>query len=129
MRELGPDIFLALPVFYSFTGCDIISSFYCKGKWKAYDVWVKSERKDDFFDVFVELGEKPTDVISDHIGMLKSFVSQLYGSRHGPLGAVRLDTFKSPHIATCAYYHQARKLCTNTFIVLLIKLVICGESV
>ena len=77
----------------------------------------------------MELGEKPTDVISDHIVMLKSFVSQLYGSRHYPLDAARLDIFKNPQIMSCAYYHQSRKLCTNKFIVLLIKLVICGESV
>ena len=61
--------------------------------------------------------------------MLKSFVLQLYGSRHDTLGAAQLDKFKSPQITTCAYYHQARKLYTNTFIVLLIKLGICGESV
>ena len=58
-----------------------------KGKRKAYDVWVKSERRDDFFDDFVELGEKPNDVISDHIDMLNSFVLQLYGLRQNTLSA------------------------------------------
>ena len=37
---------------------------------KAYDVWVKNERKDDFIDVFVE----PTNVTSNVT--LKSFVLQ-----------------------------------------------------
>ena len=58
-----------------------------KGKRKAYDVWVKSERRDDFFDDFVELGEKPSDVTSDHIDMLNSFVLQLYGLRQNTLSA------------------------------------------
>ena len=52
-----------------------------------HDVWVKSERRDDFFDDFVKLGEKPTDVISDHIDMLNSFVLQLYGLRQNTLSA------------------------------------------
>ena len=86
--------FLALLFFYAFTGCDTVSSFYGNGKRKAYDVWVKSERKDDFTDVFVWLGEKPTDVTSDHIDMLESFVLQLYGSRHDTLGAAGLSKFK-----------------------------------
>ena len=117
IRGLGSDIFHASHFFYSFTGCDTFSSFCVKGKCKAYDIWVKSERKDDFFDdVFVELAEKPTDVISDHIDMLT-------------LAAARLDRYKSPQIMTCTYYHQARKLHTNIFMVLLIKLGICGEGV
>ena len=58
-----------------------------KGKRKAYDVWVKSERRDDFFDDFAELGEKPNDVISDHIDMLNSFVLQPYGLRQNTLSA------------------------------------------
>ena len=32
MRELGSHIFVALPLFYAFTGCDIVSRFYGKGK-------------------------------------------------------------------------------------------------
>ena len=116
-----------MPFFYSFTGCDMASSYYGKGKRKAYDVWVKSERRDDFFDDFVELGEKPTDVISDHIDMLNSFVLQLYGLRQNTLSAAWLDRFKSPQVKTCAYYHQGRKLYTTIFIVLLIKLGIWEE--
>ena len=45
---------------WAFTGCYIVSNFYGKGKCKAYDVWVKSGKKDDFTDIFVELGENPT---------------------------------------------------------------------
>ena len=94
IREFGSDIFFALPFFYSFTACDIVSSFYSKGKCKAYDVWVKCERTVDFTDVFVEFGEKPTDVKSDHIDMLESFVLQLYGWRDDIVGDAWLDKFK-----------------------------------
>ena len=95
IRELGSDIFLALPFFQAFTGCDTVSSFYGKGKCKAYDVWIKTERKDDFADVFIKLGEKPTDGTSDHIDILDSCLLQLDGSRHDTLGAARLDKFKT----------------------------------
>ena len=32
IQELGSDLFLALPLFYAFTGCDIVSSCYRKGR-------------------------------------------------------------------------------------------------
>lgn len=92
IRGLGSDISLALPFFYAFTRCDTVSSFYGKNKCKAYDVWIKSEQKDDL-TVFIQLGEKPTNVTSDQIDMLESFVLQLYGSTYDKLGATRLDKF------------------------------------
>ena len=95
IRELGSDIFLALPFFQAFTGFDTVSSFYGKGKCKAYDVWIKIERKDDFTDVFIKLGEKPTDGTSDHIDILDRFLLQLDGSIHDKLGAARLGKFKT----------------------------------
>ena len=76
-----------------FTECDTVSSFYGKGNCKA-NVWVSSERKDYFTDVFVELGEKPTDGTSDHIDMLENFMLQLSVLRHDTLGAGRLHKFK-----------------------------------
>ena len=94
LREFGFGIFLALPFFYAFTECDTVFSFYDKGKCKAYDVWVKSERKDDFTNVFIELGQEPTDGTSDHIDMFENFMLQLGGSRHETLGAVGIDKFK-----------------------------------
>ena len=51
-------------------------------------------KKHDFTDVFVDLGENPTDVTSDHIYIHESFVLQLYGLRHYKFGADRLDQFK-----------------------------------
>ena len=45
-------------------------------------------------DVFVKLVGKPTNVTSDHIEMLKSFVLQLYKFRHDTISAARLGKFK-----------------------------------
>ena len=39
---LGSNICKAMPFFDSFTGCDIASSFYGKGKCKAWDTWMNS---------------------------------------------------------------------------------------
>ena len=131
LREFGFGIFIALPFFYAFTECDTVFSFYDKGKCKAYDVWVKSERKDDFTDVFAEFGEKPTNVTSDHIELLESFVLQLYGSRHGTLGAARLDKFKKSTYNDLRLLPPSKDaLCQHIYIsiVLLIKLGICGDS-
>ena len=55
---------------------------------------VKSEKKDDLPEVFFKPGGEPTDVTSDHIDMLKSFVLQLYGMRHDTISAVQLDELK-----------------------------------
>ena len=93
--ELGSDFFFLLTLLLCFHWSDNVSSFYRKGKSKAYDVWVKSERKDSFTDVELgEVGENPTNVTSDHIDILVSFVLQLYQSKHDTLGSARLDKFK-----------------------------------
>ena len=76
----------------------VFCSFYSKGKCKVYDVWAKSERKDDFTDVFVELGEKPTNVTSDHIDLHKRFFLQLYGSRHDTLSNFKKSTYNDLHL-------------------------------
>ena len=44
---LGTDTCKALPFLYAFSGCDIVSSFFSKGKCEAWDVWQQSENKDE----------------------------------------------------------------------------------
>ena len=56
---LGTEVCKALPFFYSFTGCDIVPSFYGKGKCKAWDIWMSSEHKDHYCDLFAKLCNKP----------------------------------------------------------------------
>ena len=98
--------FFVLPFFYAFTERDTVSIFYGKGKCKAYDVWVKSESKDDFTDVELgELAKKPTNVTFDHIDILVSFALQLYGSKQTHPVLLNLTNSRSLQITTCAYYH------------------------
>ena len=94
IHDLGSDTCLALPFFFAFTGCDTVSSFYGKGKCKAYDTWLKSDGIDDLTDVFINLGKKPDQVTSKQIDILENYVLQLYGSTHHTLAAERLDKFK-----------------------------------
>ena len=93
IEQLGSDICQALPYFYAFTGCDTVSSFYGKGKCKAYDVWIQSKQKQQLTDVFRQLGEKPATVTVEQINILEKYVLELYGATHATLGASRLDKF------------------------------------
>ena len=93
IQELEANICCALPFFYALSGCDTVSSFYRKGKCKAYDVWLKSSHKDDLTEVFIQLGESPAEVTPNMMNVLESYVLDLYGSKHTTLGAARLDKF------------------------------------
>ena len=53
IQELESNISSALPFFYALSGCDTVSSFYGKGKSKAYDVCLKGNLKDDLAEVFI----------------------------------------------------------------------------
>ena len=56
IQELGSDIFLALPFFYAFTGCDTVSSFHGKCKCKAWeDDFTDGDFKDDFKGKMISL--------------------------------------------------------------------------
>ena len=92
---LGSETCVALPFQYAFTGCDIVSSFFSKGKCKAWDLWQQSEIKDELTSLFVQLGNKPANVSSLHMDLLEKFVLQLYAlSRVDSLTQGRLDKFK-----------------------------------
>ena len=67
---LGPDICKALPFFYAFTGCDIVSSFYGKGKCKAWDTWLASEHKNTYTELFSRLGNKPESVSDNDLDII-----------------------------------------------------------
>ena len=41
-----------ITIFYVFTGCDTVSSFFSKGKCRTWDVYHQSEQKDVFTTVF-----------------------------------------------------------------------------
>ena len=75
---LGPDIWKALPIYNAFTGCDIISSFYGKGRCKAWDTWMASEHKNTYTDLFSRLGNKPQPVSDSDLDVIERFVVELY---------------------------------------------------
>ena len=67
IRQLGTDIYKAFPFFYAFTGCDTASSFNGKGKCTFFDIWMKSQMKDDITKTFIKLGNMPESIDSDDI--------------------------------------------------------------
>ena len=90
---LGKDVCLALPFFYAFTGCDTVSSFYGKGKCKAWDAWFNSEKKDVFTTVFAQLGNKPNEITTNQIDVIEEYVKTLYTTPRSSLGEIRLEKF------------------------------------
>ena len=91
IQTLGPDICRTLPFFYALTGCDIVSSFFGKGKCKMYDTWIRSVNKDELTEVFTQLGESPTEVTPHQMNVIERYLLEVYGSRATSLGAARLD--------------------------------------
>ena len=81
IQNRGSDVCRALPFFYAFTGCDTVSSFFGKGKCKAYDVWDQSTQKEELTNTFIQLGEKPADITTDQVKILESYVLELYASK------------------------------------------------
>ena len=94
VESLGKETCSALPLFYALTGCDIVSSFFSKGKCKAWDTWQKSGQKDELTALFSKLGDKPAALVNDQIDLLETFVLELYGlSREDTLLQGRLNKF------------------------------------
>ena len=53
--SLKNDVWIALPFFLAFTGCDTTSGFYNLSKSKFFDVWMKYKEKDDVTNLSKEL--------------------------------------------------------------------------
>ena len=95
---LGPDIFKALSFFCAFTRCNIVASFYGKGKCKAWDTWMGSEHKNTYTNLFSRLGNKPESVSDNYLNIIERFVVELYipSAQNIPsysLASVRLENF------------------------------------
>ena len=58
-RSLGPDTWIALPMFHAFTGCDTVSSFGGRGKKTAWDTWMTF---DDVTRAFCALAATPDSI-------------------------------------------------------------------
>ena len=71
---LGPDRYVALPMFHAFTGCDMVSCFGGRGKRTAWDMWYAY---DEVTPVFCALAATP-DTVDNLLGPLERFVVLLY---------------------------------------------------
>ena len=80
IRTLGPSTYKALPFFYAFSGCDVVSSFYGKGKCKMYDIWTQCSYKDELTEIFIQLGKSPSTVTDYQMNLLEKYVLEIYGS-------------------------------------------------
>ena len=92
-KTLGKEVCAALLFFYAFTGCDIVSSFYGKGKVKAWDTWINNQKKDEFTAVFKSLGNCCCIITDEQMCLLEEFVEVLYGRKgpfYGGVGQLRL---------------------------------------
>ena len=64
-----------LPFLYTFTGCDIVSSFYGKGKFKAgTHGWAVNTKILSYTDLFSRLGNKPEPVSDNDLDIIERFV-------------------------------------------------------
>lgn len=95
VTSLGRETCMALPFFYAFTGCDTVSSFYLKGKCKAWDVCSKSQEKDSLTNIFGVLGNKPSDITSEQLDVLERYVLDIYSMKKcETLGQARKEKFQ-----------------------------------
>ena len=80
-------------IFHAFTGCDIVSIFYSKGKCKAWYIWMNSSEKESYTDIFTKLGNKPLSLTEDDLDYLKKFVLELYqlSVHHKPVFYLQCD--------------------------------------
>ncbi len=77
-KSLGEPKSRALPVFHAYTGCDITSSFYGKGKKSAWRAW---QVYDDVTKTFVYLAKHPfqlLDIDCEHFKELERLTVILY---------------------------------------------------
>ena len=80
-KQVGNDTSEALPFFYSFTGCDTVSSIFGKGKCKMWDCWQNDEKFNELNIVFKELGNVPQTVNEERLDMLEYFIKKVYSTK------------------------------------------------
>ena len=78
---IGYSFCKGLPFFYSFTGCDSVSSFSRIGKCTFWDNVFSQQNLEELIKVFQELSNQPENVTSEQIDILKIFVQRIYYSK------------------------------------------------
>ena len=97
--NLGDEVCNALSFFYAFTGCDTVSSFYGHSKSKFWDTWRKSEKKEEFTQVFQELSDQPTIISTDQLDVIEKFVVEVY---YPDKKTAKLDSERKEHFMRLA---------------------------
>lgn len=77
-EALGEDKCVALPAFHSFTGCDTVSSFYGKGKKKAWEAWKCYPKVTDAFQLMAKRPYTYLNIETEHFKVLERFTVVLY---------------------------------------------------
>ena len=94
VKGLGVNVFRALSWFHAFAGCDIVSSFYGKGKVKAWDLWMSSSFKQELDKLFIKLGNLPKEITDPDFQLVQRFILDLYKKDiTETLSTVRLKMF------------------------------------
>jgi len=73
--SIGRERATALPVFYAYTGCDIVSSCATRGKKLAWQTW---NAFDDVAATFCTPSDAPGDIDDEAMAMLELFTVLLY---------------------------------------------------
>ena len=77
-NEMGKSMCQGLLFFYTFTGCDNVSSFHGVGKCSWWDAWMKYFSKDALIDVFTKCSQQPDAISNDDIDLIADFVKSVY---------------------------------------------------
>ena len=62
IEHLTINVCKALPYFYTFTGCDTVSSFNGKGKCTFFDTCMESKKKNYLTKTFIKIGNMPKSI-------------------------------------------------------------------
>ena len=78
IEHLTIDVCKALPHFYAFTGCDIVSNVNGKRKFIFFDTWMKRKKKNDLTKRFIKLGNIAESINSGDKNKLEFLVKTVY---------------------------------------------------
>jgi hypothetical protein len=114
-EALGEDKCVALPAFHSFTGCDTVSSFYGKGKKKAWEAWKCYPKVTDAFQLMAKRPYTYLNIETEHFMVLERFTVVLYDktSSMETVNETRRDMF-CQKASQWMPFHQHRMRCCNT---------------
>ncbi len=92
VSAIGPEKASGLPYFHAFTGCDVVSAFYGKGKKSAWQTW---NIFNEVSETFIKLSQQPTSVSDLDLQQLERFVVLMYDRSSAATGVdeARLELF------------------------------------